>query len=139
MATHAQFTGDPATSFLLTGDRPLTLDALAKSVGPTQYRRPLELLVLSACQTAAGNDRAALGLAGVAIRAGARSAIGSLWSISDEAAYELVTNFYRNLRDEKASKAEALRRAQLTLLADTENHFDHPYYWSPYLMISNWL
>ncbi len=139
LATHAQFTGDPATSYLLAGDGKLTLDYLAELVGPTQYRQPLELLVLSACETAAGNERAALGLAGVAIRAGARSALGSLWSISDEATYVLITDFYENLRDAQVSKAEALRQAQLALLADTEHGYAHPYYWSPYLMISNWL
>jgi CHAT domain-containing protein len=139
LATHAEFTGDPATSYVLAGDGKLTLDGLAGLIAPTQFRQPLELLVLSACETAAGDDRAALGLAGVAIRAGARSAMGSLWSISDEAAYEVVTHFYGNLKDPQVSKAEALRRAQLALLTDPTHRFDHPFYWSPYLMISNWL
>ena len=79
IASHAVFTGDPETSFVLMHDDRLTMGRLSDVIGVTRFReRPLELLVLSACQTAAGNERAGLGLAGVAIRAGARSAMGSL-------------------------------------------------------------
>jgi CHAT domain-containing protein len=84
-----------------------------------------------------GDERAALGLAGVAIRAGARSALGSLWRIEDEATYRLIVAFYEQLRAPGVSKAEALRRAQLELRRDLR--FAHPYYWSPFLLISNWL
>jgi CHAT domain-containing protein len=138
-ASHAVFTGNPETSFLLTHDGKLTLDEMADLVGPTQYRKkPLELLLLSACETAAGDERAALGLAGVAIRSGARSAIGSLWKISDEAAYELVVAFYTELHDHPSiSKAVALQRAQQKLLDG--GRFAHPYFWSPYILIGNWL
>jgi len=138
LASHAVFTGDPGTSFLLThGDR-LTLDRLADAVGATRFRSdPLELLVLSACETAAGDERAALGLAGVAIRSGARSAVGSLWAVSDEAAQELMVAFYAEMGTPDVTKAEALARAQRRLLADSR--FEHPFYWSPYLVISNWL
>jgi CHAT domain-containing protein len=93
--------------------------------------------MLSACQTAAGDERAALGLAGIALRAGARSALGSLWNISDEATYELVVQFYTALKDPKLSRAAALQRAQLALLAG--QRFRHPFYWSPFLIIGNWL
>jgi CHAT domain-containing protein len=138
VASHAIFTGDPATSFLLTHDSRLTMDEISQAVAPTQFQaQPLELLALSGCETAAGDERAALGLAGVAIRAGARSALGSLWRIQDEAAYELVVAFYQELKDPAVSKAEALRRAQLRLLEGRP--FDHPFYWSPFLLISNWL
>ena len=105
---------------------------------PTQFRqRPLELLALSACETAAGDERAALGLAGVAIRAGARSALGSLWAVQDEATYQLVLGFYEALKEPGVSKAEALRRAQAQLIASPV--YAHPFYWSPFLLISNWL
>jgi len=138
VASHARFTGDPATSFLLTHDDQLTMEELSQVVAPTQFQaQPLELLTLSACETAAGDERAALGLAGVAIRAGARSALGSLWRIQDVATYELVVGFYEELKDPKVSKAEALRRAQLRLLEG--RRFAHPFYWSPFLLISNWL
>jgi CHAT domain-containing protein len=93
--------------------------------------------VLSACETAAGDDRAALGLAGVAFRAGARSALATLWFISDESTALLVSDFYRNLRNSDLSKAEALRRAQRALIDSEE--FQHPAYWAPFLLIGNWL
>jgi CHAT domain-containing protein len=138
LATHAVFRGDPSESFLLTYDGRLTMDRLGELVGRTRYReRPLELLMLSACETAAGDERAALGLSGVAVRAGARSAVGSLWSISDEAAQALVVGFYGELKGSRVSKAEALRRAQQALLDDPR--YAHPFYWSPFLLIGNWL
>jgi CHAT domain-containing protein len=95
------------------------------------------LLTLSACQTAAGDDRAALGLAGVAIKAGARSALATLWFINDQASSMLVSEFYRQLQDPSVSKAVALQRAQLKMLE--EPAFDHPAYWAPFLLLNNWL
>jgi CHAT domain-containing protein len=138
VASHAVFSGDPSTSFVLTHDSRLTMDEISEVVRPTQFRnQPLELLALSACETAVGDERAALGLAGVAIRAGARSALGSLWRIQDEAAYEIAVGFYEGLERGDLSKAQALRQAQRRLLASPA--FSHPYYWSGYLLISNWL
>ena len=91
IASHAVFTGDPDTSYLVTYDGRVGMGQLSDVVGMTRFSdQPLELIVLSACQTAEGNNRAALGLAGSAIRAGARSAVGSLWSISDRGTYELI-------------------------------------------------
>ena len=138
LASHAVFTGDPATSFVLTHDDRLSMDELSQVVSSTRFgRQPLELLTLSACETAAGDDRAALGLAGVAIRAGARSVLGSLWAVQDEATYELVVAFYQALKQPGMSKAEALRRAQVKLIEDPR--FSHPVHWAPFLLISNWL
>jgi CHAT domain-containing protein len=138
LASHAQFTGEPQSSFILTSDGRLTVDRIESFIGASKFRKlPLELLVLSACETAAGDDRAALGLAGIAIRAGARSALGSLWSISDEAAAELISKFYQQLQDPRNSKAAALRAAQIGLLK--QPRFSHPFFWSPFLLISNWL
>ena len=99
--------------------------------------RPLELLTLSACQTAAGDDRAALGLAGIAIKAGARSALATLWYINDQSSSDLVTEFYRQLQDPSISRATALQRAQLQLL--NVPGYEHPGYWAPFLLINNWL
>ena len=84
-----------------------------------------------------GDDQAALGLAGVAIKAGARSALATLWSINDKASSTLVAEFYRQLSDASVSKAMALQRAQLMLLKDSA--YDHPAYWSPFLLLNNWL
>ena len=138
VASHGQFESDVRQSFLLTSDTRLTMDKLEGFMGVTAFRdRPVELLTLSACQTAVGDDRAALGLAGVAIKAGARSALATLWSVNDSASSELVTEFYRQLRDPALSKADALREAQLAMLQG--GRFAHPVYWSPFLLIGNWL
>lgn len=137
IASHGRIEPDIRKSFLLASDGRVTLEKLDAIIGYGKYReRPLELLTLSACQTAAGDDRAALGLAGIAVKSGARSALASLWFINDAASAQLVTAFYGHLR-EGLSKAEALRRAQRALLAD--RRYRHPGYWAPFLLIGNWL
>jgi CHAT domain-containing protein len=93
--------------------------------------------MLSACETAAGDDRAALGLAGVALKAGARSAVATLWAINDDATSQLVTRFYEEIKAGKVTKAQALRIAQLQLIED--QRYTHPAVWSPFLMLGNWL
>jgi CHAT domain-containing protein len=139
LATHGQFSSRASDTYILTWDNPIN----AKNFGDllrTQQgtrTRPIELLVLSACKTARGDERAALGLAGVAMRAGTRSTLASLWVVSDEATASLMTAFYEELAKNQATKAEALRRAQLTILQDKE--FTHPYYWAPFVMVGNWL
>jgi filamentous hemagglutinin family protein len=138
IASHAEFTGDPKTSFVLTHDDRLSMEKLSSLVRSVRAGdEPVELLLLSACETAAGNDRAALGLSGVAVRAGARSAIGSLWSVSDAAAAKLVVGFYRGLGEPGSSKARAMQQAQAALLETPR--YRHPFYWAPFLVINNWL
>ena len=138
VASHGEFGNDVDNTFLLTFDDKVSLDRLNQMIGVFRFRDdPLELLTLSACDTAAGDDRAALGLAGVAIKAGARSALATLWSINDEAAVDLVIDFYRELKDSSISRAVALQRAQLKLINNPR--YEHPGFWSPFLMINNWL
>jgi len=138
VASHGEFGANAQSTFLLTHDSKINLNELEGILGGTNYRdQPVQLLVLSACETAAGDDRSAMGLAGIAVKAGARSALATLWSVSDVASTQLVSDFYRELGQSGASKAEALRQAQLALLAD--RRYRHPYYWSPFLMIGNWL
>ncbi len=138
IASHGKFERDAKKSFLLTFDEKLTMDRLSQVVGFFRFRdQPLELLSLSACQTAAGDDRAALGLAGIAIKAGARSALATLWFVSDEASSTLVVEFYRQLKNPALSKAQALRQAQLKLMENPD--FQHPIYWAPFLLLNNWL
>lgn len=138
IATHGQFSPDVTDSFLLTFDGKLTVQGLDHLIGLFRFRQePLELLTLSACQTGIGDDRAALGLAGVALKAGARSALATLWFINDEASATLIGEFYRQLRDPSVSKAVALQRAQRKLLSDRV--YEHPAYWSPFLLLNNWL
>jgi CHAT domain-containing protein len=139
IASHGQFDRDVRKTFVLTYDTKLTLNDLEALIRPSQYRgRPVELLVLSACQTAAGDDRAALGLAGVAVKAGARSALATLWFVNDQSTSVLVTEVYEQLRQSPSiSKARALQAAQIKLLSD--RRYRHPCYWAPYLIIGNWL
>jgi CHAT domain-containing protein len=138
IASHGQFRNDVKDTFILTFDDKLTMDRLSQYVGLFQFRdEPLELLILSACETAAGDDRAALGLAGVAVKAGARSAIATLWYINDQASSELIAEFYRQIQNPSVSRSIALQYAQLKLLNDIR--YEHPGYWSPFLLINNWL
>ncbi len=138
IATHGRFSTDVNDSFLLTFDGKLTMQTLDRLVGLFRFRQePLELLTLSACQTGVGDDRAALGLAGVALKAGARSALATLWFINDEASATLISEFYRQLRNPSLSKAVALQRAQMKLLSDRV--YEHPAYWSSFLLLNNWL
>lgn len=135
-ATHGQVDKDITKSFILTHDGRLTLDELETLLRPGQFRgRPVELLTLSACQTAAGDERAALGLAGVAVKAGARSALATLWFVNDESTTLLMEEFYRELKT--TTKAQALQRAQVKVLRDPR--FGHAGYWAAYLLIGNWL
>jgi CHAT domain-containing protein len=139
IASHGHFDSDAKKTFVLTFDSRLTLDDLEQLIRPSQLRdKPVEMLTLSACQTAAGDDRAALGLAGVAIKAGARSAFATLWFVNDKSSSLLVSDFYTQLHDHPdVSKAKALQAAQVKLLAD--RRYAHPCYWAPYLIIGNWL
>ena len=137
ITAHAKFDFD--RSYILTAEGPLTMDGLENAVKQSgQGDGSLELIVLEGCETAAGDDRAALGLAGIAIKAGARSAVATLWPIYENPTSKLVVEFYQGIREGQGlSKAQALRAAQRTLKSDP--NFSHPYFWSPYLLIGNWL
>jgi CHAT domain-containing protein len=138
VASHGKFEKDAQNTFLLTYDGKLNMDTLQSDMASTTYReQPVELLTLSACQTAVGDDKAALGLGGVAVKAGARSALATLWYINDQSSSILVTDFYEDLKKPGVSKAKALQQAQIELLKD--RRYDHPSYWSPFLLIGNWL
>jgi CHAT domain-containing protein/Tfp pilus assembly protein PilF len=138
LASHGQFMSDARKTFVLAYDGRLTMDRLEYLLGFSRFRdEPVELLTLSACETAAGDHRAALGLAGIAIKAGARSALATLWLVNDQATSLLTAEFYRRLQNASVSKAKALQQAQLTLVRDAR--YRHPGYWSPFLLIGNWL
>ncbi len=137
IASHGQFVSSAGDSFILTANAKLSLDHLRDFVGRFRYHKePLELLTLSACETALGDDRAALGLAGIAIKAGARSALATLWRVNDKAASQLVETFYRQLLVPMTSRADALQYAQRSLLKDKTSH---PFFWAPFLLINTWL
>jgi CHAT domain-containing protein len=137
IASHGQIESDPRKSFLLAYDGRITMDHLEDYLKFSRLRaESVDLLTLSACRTAAGDDRAALGLAGMAVKAGARSALATLWYVSDQASSMLVTEFYRVMSAGGIGKAAALRQAQRTVLADPR--YRHPSYWAPFLLIGNW-
>ena len=145
LATHGQFSSTPEQTFIVSGDEPGNefinvneLDNLLRT-GSLGRASPIELLVLSACNTAEGDNRAVLGIAGMAVRAGARSTLATLWGAHDEATAELMGHFYRDLAaDIQVSKAKALRDAQLALLNAPDSGYQHPYYWAPFVLVGNW-
>jgi CHAT domain-containing protein len=136
LATHGEFAGDMHNMFILAWDGVITFDDLNNLIRVTKYRsEPLEMLTLSACKTAVGDDRAALGLAGIAVKAGAKSTVATLWEIDDKVTSEIIQEFYRNLKKDGTSKAVALQQAQLKIM---EGH-KHPFFWAPFLLIGNWM
>ncbi|WP_323225672.1 CHAT domain-containing protein [Spirulina sp. 06S082] len=158
LATHAEFrSGSPDRSYIQFSDRQLSLDRL----GELGWRDPpVELLVLSACQTALGDRDAELGFAGLAVQAGVKTAIASLWSVSDLGTLALMSEFYQQLRTAPI-KTEALRQAQLAMirgdirlegatLVNSESaialppnlqssgvNLAHPYYWASFVAIGS--
>ena len=138
LATHGQFSSQAKNTFILASDGPINVNRLDNLLRTRNQTEAIELLVLSACETATGDKRAALGLAGVSVRAGARSTLASLWQIDDQATAIFIGEFYRELAQAKVTKAEALRRAQLTLLQKYPN-YSRPGYWAPYVLVGNWL
>ncbi|OLT59707.1 CHAT domain-containing protein [Moorena bouillonii] len=159
LATHSEFlAGKPSNSYIQLWDTKLQLNQLPK-LGLSKPK--VELLVLSACRTALGDEQAELGFAGLAVLAGVKSALGSLWYVSDEGTLGLMTTFYEKLQQVPV-KAEAIRKAQLNLLRGTvrlergklvtdqgsfplpaglaklpDVELRHPYYWSAFTLIGN--
>jgi filamentous hemagglutinin family protein len=159
LATHASFqAGSPSNSYIQLWDTKLRLNQL-RQLG--WNNPPVELLVLSACQTALGNQDAELGFAGLAVQAGVKSTLGSLWFVSDEGTLGLMTEFYQQLK-QTPIKAEALRQTQLAMLKGQvyvkenqlvtshqsaslpaelaqigDKNFQHPYFWAAFTLVGN--
>jgi CHAT domain-containing protein/tetratricopeptide (TPR) repeat protein len=158
-ATHGQFNSNAEETFIIAWDEVINLNQLGTLLRSSRLDRQnpngktaIDLLVFSACQTAEGNNRAILGMAGAAIRAGARSTIATLWNVNDASTAHLMTKFYEVLsqmegngeKEQMANpgrnKAEALRQAQLALLrGDYDEEFRNPHFWSPFVLVGNWL
>src|SRR5207249_3796589 len=93
-----------------------------------------ELVVLSACETARGENVRSDGIVGLtrALQiAGARSVVTSQWKVADASTARLMVAFHRNLRQGLA-KDEALRRAMLLVQQDPKTA--HPYFWAPFIL-----
>ncbi|UBF27676.1 CHAT domain-containing protein [Kovacikia minuta CCNUW1] len=149
LATHGQFSSNPQETFIMTAassgsaepgsDGIIRLNEIDKMFRTRLLNRPdvIELLILSACETASGDDRATLGIAGTAVRAGAQSAIASLWSLNDRSSVIFAEELYKKLTQPQASKAEALQAAKKALIATDQ--YSHPRYWAAYVLVGNWL
>ena len=143
IATHGKFSSDPNETFILDYLGRITVRNLDQLLArnPILQSGAIELLTLSACETASGDQRAALGIAGFAIRAGARSTLASLWKVEDRSTAEFMERFYEKLLDENLTKAEALREVQIDFInkeTDDPFHF-RPYFWAPFTLIGHWL
>jgi CHAT domain-containing protein len=159
LATHADFQqGKPSNSYIQLWNTKLPLDQL-RQLG--WNNPPVELLILSACRSAVGDDSVELGFTGLAVQAGVKSAMGSLWYVSDEGTLALMTQFYERLK-QSPNKAEALRQAQLAMIKGEarlqggnlltshssiplppelaqlgDKGLTHPYFWSAFTMVGN--
>jgi CHAT domain-containing protein len=164
IATHAEFrAGDVSNSFIQLWNRNVGLDQLRQLSQNSQWNQNprVELLTLSACRTALGSEEAELGFSGLALQAGVKTALGSLWYASDEGSLALMAEFYHHLKNATV-KISALRKTQLNMINglihidnnrlflssdlfiempdkfSTTQNFSHPYYWSAYTLIGNW-
>jgi CHAT domain-containing protein len=113
IATHGEFQGTIQSTFLRAYDKRITLRQLEEFLAAR--KESVDLLTLSACYTAAGNERAILGLAGIALRSKVKNVVASLWSVDDKATADLIADFYRYLKG-GLSKAQALQQAQIAQL-----------------------
>jgi CHAT domain-containing protein len=166
VASHAQFrSGAPHNSFIQFWDSKLNLTQLQGLSQSLRWQSSpsVDLLVLSACQTAVGSDEAELGFAGAALNAGVKATVASLWMVSDDGTLAVMSKFYEHLRS-APTKTEALRQAQIALLKGQvqiqggqlqlsdqvqlalppaltqqgDRTFTHPYFWSGYTVVGNW-
>ena len=138
LTTHAQFSSDAQRTMFFTWNKPITVlefERLLKLNTQTN-EDGIELLVLSACETAKGNKRSALGIAGVAAQAGARSTVATLWKVDADSTALLMEEFYKGLKN-GIPKAEALRLAQLSLSSNPQ--YEHPYFWAGFVLVGGWL
>ncbi|MEB3160321.1 MAG: CHAT domain-containing protein, partial [Synechocystis sp.] len=133
--THGVFSSNPDQTYLVAYNeliRPKELSQLLYQQNAPDAT--IDLLVLSACESAQGDNRAVLGLAGIALRAGASTTISTLWKAEDMANTELMTAFYRQLSQPDTSKAEALHQAQQAIFAQDPD----PSVWGNYILVGNW-
>ena len=161
LSTHAAFPDNGKSPYIQFWDSQVGLDDLRtiKWYAPPK----VELLTLSACETAIGNENHELGFAGLAVRADVKSALASLWQVSDVGTLALMSEFYQQLgKQETTIKAEALRQTQLAMLhgnvriesgevrgtgmkvnlpSELKNRKDqnlsHPYYWAGFTIIGS--
>lgn len=141
LATHGKFSSNPNKTFIRLWDAPLGIKKFSLLIQNREVdqKKLINLLVLSACETARGDDFATLGLAGMAVRTGVSSTLASLWQISDRSTPFLMARFYKYWQSNpEINKAEALRLAQIDLRSQTARDWDVPYYWAAYTLVGKW-
>jgi CHAT domain-containing protein len=156
LATHARFlTNSAYGSFIQFYNNRLYIS----DIPDLKFNKPqVEILTLSACETAVGNN---LGIAGLAVTSGVRSVLASLWSVSDTGTVPLMLSFYSQI-SAAPSKAIALQKAQLSLIngkvkiendkiigvlgipavplpANSSINIKHPFFWSSFILVGSWL
>lgn len=137
IASHGYFSGDPKKSFIMAYDHLLNMEQLSALFQTEAFHdRPIELVTLSACQTAEGDDRSPLGLSGVVVQTGVKSAIGTLWPVADEAARQFFSDFYQKYQESGMTKAKAMQYAQKELMKNKE--LSNPAYWGPFILVGEW-
>ncbi|NEO40658.1 MAG: CHAT domain-containing protein [Moorea sp. SIOASIH] len=136
LATHGQFSSED--TFILAWDKKIRAKEFEELLRSKKHKKsnPIELLVLSTCEIAQGNNQTPFGLAGLALRSKVRSILGGLALVEDESTAELMVQFYQEFTQRNVTKAEALRRAQLSVLKDPK--YQHPYYWAPFVIFGDW-
>ena len=131
LATHGKFGASVETTFLQAFDTRVNLNEFEKIL--SGLKQPIDLLILSACQTAAGDNRSTLGLAGVAVRNNVENVLATLWFINDVDTIALIEDFYSYLNQPAASPVTALRKAQMKRIANG----DHPALWASFVLLGN--
>ena len=142
LATHGNFSSDPQETYVVAYEQLLRANDLNQLLRRSNQApdRTIDLLILSACQTALGDNRATLGLAGLAVRAGAQSTLATLWQVSDRFTIPLITKFYQQL-NQGLTKAEALHQAQKSMVYTEINgrkYQNEPSDWGAYILVGNW-
>ncbi len=137
IASHGFFSGDPDQSFIMAYDKLITMQQLSQIFKTEAFsERPVDLVTLSACQTAEGDDRSPLGLSGVVLQTGVKSVVGTLWPVADEAALQFFSEFYKHYQQPGENKAQALQHAQVQLLK--QENMQHPLFWAPFILVGEW-
>ncbi|NEP58104.1 MAG: CHAT domain-containing protein [Symploca sp. SIO2G7] len=136
--THGEFSSDPENTYIVAHETLIKAKELSNLIQVSRKIRgePLELLVLSACSTAQGDNRAVLGLGGIAARAGVRSVLSTLWPAKNNFDTEFMARFYEKL-SQGVTKAQAVRDTQRDFIS--EGRYEIPYYWANYVLVGNWL
>jgi CHAT domain-containing protein len=138
LATHAAFNGRTERSFIVADGEAITLPELRAMLSANRLRgQGLQLLVLSACETAVGDDDQAMGLAGAAVEAGAASALASLWEVSDAGTAALMEAFYTHYRAGEG-RARALQLAQIELARGGDGQWTDPGIWGAFTLVGSW-